>query len=142
MMTVTISQVPNKLVERLWPQCVPILEKAREYWERYYDLKDIKERCIKGNMQLWVQVIDKKIVTVLVTELISYPKCIYLRYTLIAGKDLRVAKKYVYIIENWAKLHGAVGWEILGRAGWLRFASKTFGEPEKQALWLSGKFGD
>jgi len=139
---VTISQVPNKLVNKLWPQVLPFLEKSREYWESYYDPEDLKERCVKGNMQLWVQVLDKKLATVLMTELISYPKCIHLRYTLISGRDLRVAKKYVYIIENWAKLHGAVGWEILGRPEWAAFAKRVFGKPEQSAIWLSGKFGD
>ena len=142
MMTVTVCQVPNKTVEKLWRQVLPILLKAKRYWDRYYDADDIKERCIKGNMQLWVQVIDRKIVTVLITELISYPKCIYLRYTLIAGKNLRVAKKYAYIIENWAKMHGAVGYEILGRTGWLAFVERNFGEPEVSAVWLCGKFGE
>lgn len=142
-MTVSLVQVPNKLIARIWPQAVPWLEKGREYWEDFYDLDDFLRLCIKGDLQLWVYIKDKKVKGVLISALIVYPKAVYLRYLYAGAEDLRVWQNYAYLVENWAKSHGATGWEVLGR-NWGPVVTKKFDSSQglKKGHYFFGKFGD
>ena len=143
-MMVTLTQLPNNLIARIWPQVVPHLEKGRKHWEDFYGIEDFLMACIKGSMQLWVFIRDKKITAVAFTSLLTYPKATYLRYMYAGGSDLRVWRDYAYVIENWAKAKGAVGWEILGRDGWDRVAKRylKYNGALLKGSYISGKFGD
>lgn len=143
-MMVTVTQVPNHLIARIWPQVVPHMEKGRKHWEDFYGIEDFLTSCIKGDMQLWVCIIDKKVKAVLFTSLLKYPKATYLRYLYAGGSDLRVWRNYAYLVEDWAKAQGAVGWEILGREGWDRIIKKVLnksGAPVRGS-YSTAKFGD
>lgn len=143
-MMVTITQVPNNLVAKIWPQVVPHLLKGAKYWEDFYGIEDFLKAAMKGDMQLWVYIKDKKLKAVCFTSLINYPKATYLRYMYAGGSDLRVWRSYAYVIENWAKSRGATGWEILGRDGWNR-VGKTYLQKKGAVFFGSyscGKFGE
>lgn len=140
-MMVSLVQVPNSYVAKLWPQVVPHLLKGRKYWEDFYGLEDFLTMCIRGDLQLWVYIRDKKIKSIGLTALITYPKATYLRYLYVGGEDLRVWREYAYVMENWAKANGATGWEVLGRPGWERIVKKHFAHSSIfEGAYFQGKF--
>ena len=141
---ITVTQVPNSHIAKIWPQVVPFLLKGAKYWEDFYGVEDFLKASMSGDMQLWLHIRDKQIKAVLFTSLLVYPKGKYLRYLYAGGSDLRVWQSYAYLIENWAKAQGAVGWEILGRQGWNKVAKRRL--QTKGAIFFGsyscGKFGD
>lgn len=141
-MIVNISSVPPKYLPKIWPQVIPHLLKGEKYWERFYSLDDICAEILAQRMQLWVMIIDKKIKCILLTCIVSYPRGDYLRYVYIGGEGLRVAKDYAYIVENWARERGAIGFEVLGRDPWLRWMKSnkvgSFDKIKQRASWFVG----
>lgn len=138
-----VMLIPGILIDYLWPQVEPLLEKGRSYWEDFYELDDLRIACKNGSFQLWVQIRDLEVKTVLLTGLVEYPKGIFLRYSYLGGSHLREAMRCGYIIEDWAKSHGAIGFEIIGRPGWASFIERVhLGKKETitGAIWLCGKF--
>lgn len=143
-MMISVVQVPNNLVTKLWPQVVPHMEKGRKYWEDFYDIEDFLTASIKGDMQLWLFIRDKKVSAVVFTSLLVYPKGTYLRYLYAGGNGLRVFRSYAYVMENWAKSRGAIGWELLGRDGWQKQVDRVLSKkgPVFKGSYFCAKFGD
>lgn len=113
-----ITIIPQLLVEQMWPKVLPLLEKAREYWQGYFTLDDIKVSVLAGSMQMWTAIEKDKVYMVGLTSLEPYPACLVLRILLIGGSDVRRILPCISEIENWGAMLGAQKCEIIGRDAW------------------------
>lgn len=106
-------------VDRVWDKCVPMINRALAR-QKNHDLFSVKRLVSSGSAQLWVIVKDKKISSVIITEVIIYPLRKGLRFFLCGGKNAYDCKPALEIIEAWGKSIGCKHSEILGRKGWAR----------------------
>lgn len=135
--------VPNDWIIDIFPKIVPILEKNREHWEDYYRLEDLQKYLINGNLQLWIG-IDKEnapdqIKLIMITQLTSYPRSIWLRYSFIGGEYMRYALRYRRKVIRWARARGAVGEEFVGSRGWVPMMGTR---PDNIQIFATRKFGE
>jgi hypothetical protein len=95
------------------------IERALAYDPHGNTLADIRRMVLEGSMQLWT---GEGFVGV--TEVVSYPNMKVVVVCLAAGKKEAVVQAYHDKIHPFAKVIGARGVEILGRAGWARVLDK------------------
>ena len=100
--------------EKTWRIAAPMLQLALDYQDTH-DIHDIKTLINEGAAQLWCG--DKSCV---VTELIAYPRMNACRIWLAAGDKKELIGQMLSDIEEWAKAHGCIKIELVGRKGWLR----------------------
>jgi len=115
-----ITMITLDVLDTIWPKCVPLFEKARSWWDMYYELEDILHYVRTGDMQLWVGVDKSEIFAVGLTSIVEYPKCRKLQCIFLAGRDAKTILPCVKEIEQWAAMYGCSRSEIIGRDAWLR----------------------
>lgn len=132
-----VTIVANSLIEDVWYQVVPLLNKGKQYWSDYFTIDDIKLACIEGTMQLWVGV-NGEISMCAITTIDVYPRAKWLRIVYIGGRGYRhVAHSHKQIVE-YAKKHGCVGTDIIARDKWWSVLT-PFGY-KKRAVYLVNRF--
>src|SRR5262249_12933828 len=91
-----------------------VLERALRYTDGSHTLEDIETGIVNGTYQLWES--DD---SVIVTEVRETPQQRFLLFFLAAGHmpDLRA---FVPPILDWARGHGCVKAQLVGRHGWQR----------------------
>lgn len=102
-------------ISREFDEAAPYLQAAIEYdRSRGYDLSDIKDRVMLGDLQLW-----RGDDWAAVTEVLNYPR----RRTVLihlAGGKLTSMVQANDDLEEFARVMGADYIEIIGRKGWAR----------------------
>ena len=103
-----------------WEKAKPLIDKALKY-QSGHDIEDIKQ-AIEDNMaQLWC---GNK--SVIVTEIITYPKKKECRIWLASGDMQELTKEMLPDVESWAKGGGCQTVSVVGRKGWLRVLKDYF----------------
>lgn len=79
-----------------------------------YTIDDLMEAVSLGHMQAW-----PSRDSLLITELVCYPRKKMLRVVIAAG-EIREILSMIPIVESWAKREGCSGVLFTGRPGWKR----------------------
>lgn len=102
-------------------RCRNWIEDALQYAGGTHDFKDIAAGVLSDRFQLWP---NKN--SVVVTEIVVYPKLKDLHYFL-AGGNLDELQQMRPIIEKWGKSVGCTRVSLAGRRGWERTFLKDEG---------------
>lgn len=98
--------VPAGDVEAFWPIIGPMvancLAKVGEY---RYEPEDILDALRERDMQLWVA-IDDGIKTILITQLVHYPRAFECEICIWAGERTPDWREQLEMIEQWAREQG------------------------------------
>ncbi len=107
-------------VDRVWDACIPLLQKAIDRSEGYYDIDDLYQIVKKGQQDLWVM-FDKEILLAGTTKIVHYPNKSVLEIPFVATKDndsVDDFRSMMTQIEGWAKEQGAEATAFAARIGW------------------------
>lgn len=107
-------------VDRAWDACAPILQRAIDRSEGYYDIDDLYQAVKKGHQDLWVM-FDEEILLAGTTRLVHYPNKSVLEVLFVATKDndsVDDFRSMMSQIEEWAKEQGAESTAFAARPGW------------------------
>lgn len=113
------SMVSIETLDEVWKEAIPVLEKGKAYWERYMSLDDMLDRIEGGMFQLWViRNEDKKVMFVLISEILHYPKIKVLHLIVACGEKIEDVASYIDLPEIWGAQLGLEMCEVIGRPGW------------------------
>lgn len=103
--------------QNTWMVAAPMLQAALDYQDTH-DIHDVKTLVDEGAAQLWCG--ERSVV---VTEVLEYPRTNVCRIWLAAGNKHELVSRMLGDIEKWAKENGCSKIEVVGRKGWLRVLS-------------------
>ena len=116
----TVMRVAVDNIMPLWPQIEPLIAEALSVCQTH-DTEDVRRMLLAQSAQLWIQWEDR-VLGLLITEFVSYPKGIWVRIWLAAAAQ-NAKLDYVSLydtLSKWRDANGCRGFEALGRPGWLR----------------------
>jgi hypothetical protein len=108
--------------DELWPTVEPLLKKFQEEVGTAH-VDDIHEMALMGMCQVWVWVVEGKVVGTVVTKVMQNRRDRYCFIWIAYGKDPSDGShldQFFGSIENWAREIDCKRIEIIGRRGWLR----------------------
>lgn len=131
--------VPAFMAEENWGQISPFIERVIKKMELgdYLDPEDILESINRQDMQLWIVPAegDKSIDAVIVTQILSYPKCRVFDLYLVAGDNMRSwVHEAMGILKGYGRSEGCKFIRGFGREGWVKIFEDTE-ELQYHALW-------
>jgi hypothetical protein len=97
-----------------WARCATFIAPALEHCHGNYELADVRELCLAGQMQLWPGEH-----CAVVTEIHRYPRRTGCN-VIFGGGDLEELATLQPRIEAWAKAKGCDHITVVGRKGWVR----------------------
>lgn len=95
-------------------RCAPWIEAALPYCFGNYELSDVRDACLAGQMQLWPGERSAA-----VTEIHRWPRRTGI-HVLFAGGELDELREQSAVILAWAKSKGCDHATVTGREGWAR----------------------
>ena len=105
----------------MWSQLEPHMRKAAEHTEGRFDTQDIFEFVLNGSGQLWGAFLDDRVVGVLVTRPIQYPRKKCLDIVFLGGDDgFSWKDQMLEVLQRWAQDTGCEAIESVGRSGLIR----------------------
>lgn len=119
--TATIFRVMPENVTPLWPQIERLLMPSLLLVSTH-TADDIRRSIMSMKCQLWAQIEGETVEAVATTEFVDYPAGMYVRVWLAgAAKNARMAEdEFFRVLDIWRTGHGCIGFEAIGRHGWLR----------------------
>jgi hypothetical protein len=128
-----INRYSNKRVDIL-DQCWGFIDKSVSKGSReLIDTDDVVRRVTDNFSDLWVSVLDDKIVGCFIVGVISYPKADVINFEAIAGK---FNIKYVLPrVEEHYKTLGYKYSQIIGRKGWSRMTKPLGYNPKNTTIF-------
>ncbi len=117
-----ISLVPHTEIIRVWDNVSSMLKMATDRSQGRYRLKDLKEKLMSGEFQLWV-VFEPgfKVVAAITSTFTVYPQCKALHGQFLGGERLDEWKdRFCDIFDRWGRDNGCQIAEFSGRAGWAK----------------------
>jgi hypothetical protein len=115
--------VPSEVLDLIWPQVKPALEKGARRIRDSHSMDHIHDWVLAGTQQLWVATENAQILAACISEVHRHPigkKAFHL--VLAGGRDTR--RWFPLAFERWvefAHLHGCLTIRVIGRKGWLHF---------------------
>lgn len=123
--TVTCLPVPKEVVDTVWHDVAPILERAVATSRGRCEISDIRDGIDSGLYLLWIILIDGRLVAALTTRIIDYPRCKAMALDWIGGRRM---KDWIKVANDAMVLHakhnGCSHMEGYGRAAWIRWNGK------------------
>lgn len=117
----TVAIVANEELDSVWPICLPHLRRAINRAGGRHSEEMILDGVSSRKMQLWVVVMEGKIVSSSITEIRSYPGRKMLAILLCGGLKMKVwINAFVAKLKEVCKRHNIVAIETIGRIGWSR----------------------
>lgn len=116
-----ILRLAPENVAPLWPQVAELIRPALAM-VCTHTVVDVHQAVLAMKAQLWVEVRGSKVIAAVVTEFISYPVGLFVRAWLAgAHKDEAMdTNGFIEALDQWRSINGAVGFEAIGRHGWMR----------------------
>lgn len=106
-------------VPYVWEEVAPLLQKAVKRSEGELSTDDVLEHIQNQTFQLWVAIVEEKIIMAMVTQFIDYPRKRVLRVLSIGGENFSVLhEKFNPMVESFALENGCTSLELWGRKGW------------------------
>lgn len=105
----------------IWDQIEKLLTPALAQ-SGTHSAEDVRQMCMAQQAHLWAQMDIPVVEAVIVTEFVRYPRGLFLRAWLAAAdRDAPLDDEIATdALEKWRVMHGCIGFEIIGRMGWLR----------------------
>lgn len=131
----TFYGVPAGLLEDAWSAVWPLVDKTLEKSKanRFYNEYDIYSAIQRRDMQLWVAVKETKIVAVLITQIVVYPRTKLFDIIFVGGEDIDSWLSVAWDeMVAFAQSHKCSVIRGIGRAGWGKKLDPKF---NKTALW-------
>lgn len=126
-----ITVVPAPVLDVVWPQVAPMLDKAVKTTYPRYNIESIRAELNKGTLALWLVLDSATPVAAFTTRIADYPKSRGLCMDWIGGgrmaEWLPLAQP---LMEQYAKDNGCTHLEGYGRKAWGRWLQKYGWEPE------------
>ncbi len=105
----------------VWPHVKDWIDGSRPKAPELYTLDEIRADAVKGEMAIWAVCEGPKIVGVMVTCPIQYPRFKSIRLWIVGGNGMeRWGKQAHEYLNAFAKEHGVAWIEGGGRNGWKR----------------------
>lgn len=125
------TAVPTEVVEIVWKDVKPLLDKAVNTSKGKFSIEDIYEYLLNGYYSLWIVMENKKVIAAITTRIVEYPASKGMAMDWIGGENINkwlpVAQKQ---ISEFAKECGCSHLEGFGRKAWQRVLKKFNWEPE------------
>ena len=119
-----LESIPAEDVLGIWAEVSPFLKDALAFNPGDLALRDVIDRLLLRDMQLWVYRPEGEVIAALVTEVVQYPRRWVCRLVLFGGA-LQRCRSLEPDLAAWAKGRGCDSLEIQGRRGWTRALAKT-----------------
>ena len=128
-----IMRVMPEHVTPLWPQFEALLLPALRMVSTHTS-EDVRRAIMAMRAQLWAQMAGDTVEAAATTEFVDYPVGMFVRVWLAgARRDRRMDESAFFeMMDQWREQHGCVGFEAIGRHGWL----KRFPEAKVEGLVL------
>lgn len=85
-----------------------------------WDVETAKQRCLERDWQLWAVRANRETLGSVITEIYDTAAGKTAAMPVVGGKDLASWVHLLSVVEAWARHHGCVRLEGVGRAGWER----------------------
>lgn len=105
------------LVDSVWPEVAPMLEKSVTYSDGKYLLEDILKAIRSREMQLWVAVNNHGLQACCVTQIICYPRKKSMVLAFCSGIDFDQWGHFIEDLKVYAKKQGCQAMESYSRPG-------------------------
>jgi hypothetical protein len=116
-----IFRVLPENVTPLWPQLLTLFKPALAMVSTH-KAEDVRRAIMASRAQLWAQISGDTVLGAATTEFIEYPVGIYVRVWLAGarGGERFDDQGFFEVMNRWREQNGCVGFEAIGRHGWLR----------------------
>lgn len=136
-MSLYISGIPSKDIDKIWFACEPFIEKAANKGQEEMELEHIYKFCKEAKMQLWVIFDENNIIQGAgTTEIINYPAKTVCRLVTLGGNNFDDWMSHIKVIEEWALEKNCKAIETFCRRG---FAKKMEKYGYEQTYTVLGK---
>lgn len=111
------------MIDEIWPIVEPMIQKPlkRTDADKYYTISDIKDLLHEKKMQLWVVVIEKKIVAAIVTTITAYPQINVIEVLFAGGTKMKSWANLAWdTFKQYGKENNCSIIKSGGREGWIR----------------------
>jgi hypothetical protein len=118
----SLDGIPASAVPLLWPHALRFIERALDEGGGHFLAEDVLAALRRREMQLWLLRDRERLVGVLVTEIVRWPRRSVCRLVL-AGAEEGWREEWLQLrghLERWARAEGCASIEIYGRPGWAR----------------------
>ena len=126
-----LIRIGQDLIDPVWQYVKDLLEKPVKLNQGEFDLEDVKQSLIAGDMDLWIAATtSEKVLMAATTQVVVFPKEKRLRIVLVGAKDNRLDEWLDTCLEdgsellNWCKKKDIKRIESCGRDGWTNVLSK------------------
>lgn len=116
-----VMRVMPENITPLWPQFETLFAPALALVSTH-SVEDVRRACMSMRAQLWAQMRGDIVESAATTEFVDYPVGMYVRVWL-AGTRPGVRFDdigFFDVMDRWRERNGCVGFEAIGRHGWLR----------------------
>jgi len=129
----TIMRVMPENVTSMWRQVEELFLPALAMVSTH-TAEDVRRAVMTMRAQLWAQIDGTVVQAAATTEFVDYPVGMYVRVWLAgARKGVKFDEEgFHHVMDNWRVHHNCVGFEAIGRHGWL----KRFPEAKVEGLVL------
>lgn len=116
-----VMRVMPEHVTALWPQLMAVFAPALAM-SSTHDAESVRRALLTGKAQLWAQIDGNAVQAAATTEFVDYPKGVFVRVWLAGAlRDCKMNEGAFFdLMEAWRVMHGCIGFEAIGRHGWLR----------------------
>ena len=113
------SYLGADLIRAAWADVWPLIQLAVRRTGRRHSEAAVLDSIIDNSFQCWVAGDrDHAVQLAVVTEIIEYPRQRWCRIVFCGGKGIDSYLPFLDILEDWAKINGCSGVEMIGRPGW------------------------
>ena len=116
-----IMRVMPENVTPLWPQLESLFAPAL-LMVSAFRIEDVRRSLMAMRSQLWAQMDGDVVEAAATTEFVDYPIGLFVRVWLAGARhDARFNDDgFFAVMDQWRAANGCVGFEAIGRHGWLR----------------------
>lgn len=116
-----VFRVMPENVTPLWPQLQALFVPALAMVSTH-TAEDVRCSIIAMRAQLWVQMVLDEVVAAATTEFVEYPAGLFVRVWMVGAIPDRQMDMRLFgeTLDHWRHAHGCIGFEAIGRHGWLK----------------------
>lgn len=129
--TLQISVVPPAVLDVVWPQTAPLLQKAIDTTRPRYDIDSVRAGLERSELLLWCVFDGTTPIAVMTTRIVEYPNSKALCLDWIGGERMKDWLPMAHdVMRRYGHDNGCTHLEGYGRKAWGRALQKYGWEPE------------
>lgn len=102
-----------------WQEALPFVARIiSKEWRGKFEVEDIETACAKGEFQCWAWIVGGRVLGILITRIMLYPRVKMLELLGLAGSSREDWLPSLAIVEQWGRDRGCKLMEAVGRSGW------------------------